>query len=404
MAIFKRGDIYWYGFEFKGERIRESTRQRNKETARTMMAAHRTRLAKGEVGIVDRKAAPRLVDFAPQFSRAIETLCAEKPATVAFYKEKLRRLLAYRDLADLRLDAIDEAVIDGYKQRRSRETSRYGRTLSPASVNRELATLRRLLRLAQESKVLDRVPRIRLLRGERNREFVLSHRLEPKYLEACPQPLRDVATLMLETGVRPGEAVNLPWTDVYLQPAVRAKFGYIAIRGGKSRYAKRNLSLTARAAEMLKARKAASKSSWVFPGDSPDAPILGTSLDHQHEEVRDDTLKWSKEFVVHSLRHTMLTRLGEAGADAFTIMKIAGHSSVTVSQRYVHPTPEGMERAFERLQELNATKAEEAMVQEAKVEAAGAVGASEVPTISTTVKKRRAPKVAQVVEIKRTGP
>jgi len=72
MAIFKRGDIYWYEFEFKGERIRESTRQRNKETARTMMAAHPTRLAKGEVGIVDRKAAPRLVDFAPQFSRAIE--------------------------------------------------------------------------------------------------------------------------------------------------------------------------------------------------------------------------------------------------------------------------------------------------------------------------------------------
>jgi hypothetical protein len=67
---------------------------------------------------------------------------------------------------------------------------------------------------------------------------------------------------------------------------------------------------------MLTARKAASKSSWVFPGDSPDAPILGTSLDHQHEEVHDDTLKWSKGFVVHSVRHTMLTRLGEAGADA----------------------------------------------------------------------------------------
>jgi len=93
---------------------------------------------------------------------------------VAFYKEKLRRLLAYKDLADLRLDAIDEAVIDGYKQRRSRQDSRYGRTLSPASVNRELATLRRLLRLAQEWKVIDRVPRIRLLRGERNREFKLA--------------------------------------------------------------------------------------------------------------------------------------------------------------------------------------------------------------------------------------
>jgi len=36
--------------------------------------------------------------------------------------------------------------------------------------------------------------------------------------------------------------------------------------------------------------------------------------------------------------------------DAFTIMRIAGHSSITVSQRYVHPSPEAVERAFERLQ------------------------------------------------------
>jgi hypothetical protein len=40
--------------------------------------------------------------------------------------------------------------------------------------------------------------------------------------------------------------------------------------------------------------------------------------------------------------HTMLTRLGETGTDAFTIMKLAGHSSVTVSQRYVHPMLEAV--------------------------------------------------------------
>src|ERR1051326_6801880 len=104
----------------------------------------------------------------------------------------------------------------------------------------------------------------------------------------------------------------------------------------------------------------------VFSGDKPDAPILG--IGHQHDNVR-TTLKLPADFVIHSLRHTMLTRLGEAGADAFTIMKIAGHSSVTVSRRYVHPTPEGMERAFERLEELNAGKYETAEA-EAKAEAA----------------------------------
>ena len=60
-------------------------------------------------------------------------------------------------------------------------------------------------------------------------------------------------------------------------------------------------------------------------------------------------LKLPADFVIHSLRHTMLTRLGEAGAGAFTIMRIAGHSHVTVSQRYVHSSPESLEPAFERL-------------------------------------------------------
>jgi len=64
--------------------------------------------------------------------------------------------------------------------------------------------------------------------------------------------------------------------------------------------------------------------------------MLVTSLDHQHSKVR-ELLKMPEDFVVHSLRNTMLTRLGLLGVDAFTIMKIAGHSSITISQRYVHP-------------------------------------------------------------------
>ena len=68
-----------------------------------------------------------------------------------------------------------------------------------------------------------------------------------------------------------------------------------------------------------------------------------------HGSVRSGS---STRIVIHSLRHTKLTRLGEAGADAITITKIAGHSSVTVSQRYVHPSPEAVERAFERLESL----------------------------------------------------
>jgi hypothetical protein len=49
---------------------------------------------------------------------------------------------------------------------------------------------------------------------------------------------------------------------------------------------------------------------------------------------------------VYCLRHTALTRLAEAGVDAFTLARIAGYSSITITQRYCHPQADAIERAF----------------------------------------------------------
>ena len=364
MAIFKRGNVYWFHFMWNGEHVQKSTKQGNARKARQIESAHRTKLAMGEVGIEERKPAPKLKDFAPKFRAAIETRSADKPETVKFYKSKLDRLLEFEPLASAPLDRIDEALIERYVQHRSKQYVRQqGRKvtpakannrrkqIAPATVNRELATLRRLLYLAYEWKVINRVPRTRMLPGERNREFVLSQDDEKDYLDFAPQPLKDVALLVLDTGLRVGEAVALEWPDIHLDPANGAKFGYIHVRSGKSKNAKRNISLTARVRAMLEARAQQTDSKWVFPGDT-EGPFLATSLNHQQAKLR-EALGLPKDFVIHSLRHTMLTRLGEAGVDAFTIMRIAGHSSVTVSQRYVHPSPEALERAFERLEAFN---------------------------------------------------
>jgi len=157
--------------------------------------------------------------------------------------------------------------------------------------------------------------------------------------------------LILDTGLRIGEAVELEWRDVHLEPVNGARFGYLHVRVGKSKNARRNLSLTPRVRTMLEVRSTQTDSPYVFPSETG-RPYLVTSIDHLHSEVR-HTLRLPRDFVIHSLRHTFGTRLGEAGADAFTIMRAMGHSSVTVSQKYVHPTPEAMERAFERLEALN---------------------------------------------------
>jgi integrase len=351
MGVYRRGKVWWYKFNWKGETIRESTTQSNKRTAEQMQAARRTALAKAEVGIKRRERVPRLAEFAPRFAAAIETSCAEKPATVAFYKAKLKVLVNH--FGGRRLDEIEEAEIEQYIQKRAGTKSRRRQPLSPASVNRELATLRRLLRLAQEWKILDRVPRIRLLRGEHQREFVLSHQQEILFLEAAEGrgDLRDVATVLIDAGLRIRECLTLEWTDVRLEPPEGAQHGYLTVRRKNAKNSKsRNVPLTARVVALLRRRNPASGGLVFHRADGQ--PLYQTWLNQQLAELR-ELLKLSKEFVLHSFRHTYGTRLGETGADAFTIMKLMGHSTVTVSQRYVHPSPEAMENAVSRMEAWN---------------------------------------------------
>ncbi len=340
MVIYKRGGVYWFGFTFNGERVQRSTHQRSQRVAEQIQAAYRTELAKGEVGLIQRKRAPILQHFAQRFIDAVQTRSSAKPATVSFYAQKLARLLEYKPLAKARLDHIDEALVEAYVQHRRQK-------VSPASTNRELATLRRLLHLAQEWKVIDRVPRIRLLPGERTRDFILNEDQEHDYLKAAPYPLCDVALLMLDSGLRVGKVVGLQWPDIHLKAPIGAKFGYLEIREGKSPAAARKLPLTGRVRSML--LRLPKVSGWVFTNERMDGPLSRFTLEGQHARTR-KALSLPADFVLHSLRHTFGTRLGEEGVDVFTLMRIMGHSTVEMTKRYVHPTPEIVTRAFERLE------------------------------------------------------
>lgn len=57
--------------------------------------------------------------------------------------------------------------------------------------------------------------------------------------------------------------------------------------------------------------------------------------------------------MLYSLRHTFLTRLGESGCDVWTLARIAGHSSIAISARYVHPSEDAVLAAMERTHSPN---------------------------------------------------
>jgi len=86
---------------------------------------------------------------------------------------------------------------------------------------------------------------------------------------------------------------------------------------------------------------------WVWPANTASGHMEHDTLRVQHKNA----LKESKvrQFVIYSFRHTFLTRLGESGCDVWTLARIAGHSNITISQRYVHPSEDAVLSAMSRL-------------------------------------------------------
>src|ERR1043166_5800981 len=114
MAVYKqkKSNKWWYKFTWNGELIRESTKQTNKRVAEQMEAAHRTALAKGEVGIRDKKPVPTLAEFADrEFLPFVRSTSQEKPNTLRFYENSVKNLNAYTKLANLPLDAITSDIV-----------------------------------------------------------------------------------------------------------------------------------------------------------------------------------------------------------------------------------------------------------------------------------------------------
>ena len=66
-----------------------------------------------------------------------------------------------------------------------------------------------------------------------------------------------------------------------------------------------------------------------------------SSLRKQHtrtfvaKQASKDNLRPVHPFVLYRLRRTFLTQLGESGCDAWTLARIAGHSTISISSRYV---------------------------------------------------------------------
>jgi len=139
---------------WNGEMFRESTRQSNQNVARQMEAAHRASLAKGEVGIREKKTTPTLTEFISQRFEPWAKASTSAKTWLDYYRPGIRTIHAYKPLANLHLNEItSERAADFAAWRRKAG-------LQVSSVNSSLQVLRRIMRLAVEWGVIETAPSV----------------------------------------------------------------------------------------------------------------------------------------------------------------------------------------------------------------------------------------------------
>jgi len=260
--------------------------------------------------------------FAKEFLQYAKT--NTKTGTATFYEGCLDRLLAFAAIADVPLNAITSELASRYARHRQEVAKN-----SIVTVNGDLRTLRRILKISVEWGRLGHAPAIHELPQPRGRDRVLSFREEALYLAQASVNLRDATILAVDTGVRPNsELFPLKWADVELAARPECPHGVVHIRQGKTVNAGRSLPLTPRVREVLQRRKKegeakAKKSAFIFPGAGNSGHIV--SLQHPHE----DAIEGAKldPFEFYCWRHTFGTRAAQSGMDRFSLARLMGHSS-----------------------------------------------------------------------------
>ncbi|HUA97196.1 MAG TPA: site-specific integrase [Terracidiphilus sp.] len=359
MSIYKRGGVYWYTFVFEGKRIQQSTKQGDPSAARTMEAAEKTRLAMGLHGLKERKKIPRFKDAMTAFLKWHEGEHADKPAT--FRRHQISSVALLKYFRDKSLDEIEAGDVEKFKTMRlgqfttarakeGRKTTK--KRIRPATVNRELALVRAIFNHVAKDGVILKNPvgpkndktKAHMLNEQNEQTRVLSYDEEARYLAAATPLLRDVATIILETGMRPEEVYRIEDVNVHLAKDC------LFVPFGKTRAAKRQIRLTARAKEVLTRRMKARRGKYLFPHESdPNRPVPKVNNAHDRA-VKDSGIAHA---VLYSCRHTFATRAVEAGVDLVTLAAILGHSKLAMVLRYAHVSQKHQTEAIAKVEEHN---------------------------------------------------
>jgi integrase len=277
----------------------------------------------------------------------------------------------FKSFMDCSLDEINHWVVEKWRSERLKA----GR--KPATVNRDLITLKAVLSKAIEWEVLELHPlaklkplktdkhsKVRYLTSEEEgglrdaliarsarmrceREQANQWRKERRY-DLYPDLtqlhyadyLEPMVLLAMNTGMRRGELFGLLWCDINFSARVLTVNDSVA-KSGKTRH----IPLSKEAWEVLhKWQQQCGENRLVFPGKNGERFI---HIKKSWGGVLDDAE--IIDFRFHDLRHHFASKLVMAGVDLNTVRELLGHADIQITLRYAHLAPEHKARAVEKL-------------------------------------------------------
>src|SRR5262249_53976850 len=364
-VIYRRGKVWWIKYSVNGRRRRESSKSERDADAIKLLQRRVKEAARDQRRDPVAENRVTMAELFKALESDYEANGRRSSATLAFRLAPLREAFG-QDKAKV----ITAARIARYASDRRPQ----GR--QPATVNRELAALRRAFTIAVEQELLSAaaVPRVKLFAEHNVRQGFLQRPdfdLVVVHLPAC---LQDFARFAYGSGWRKGELATLEWS------AADKDDTRITLRREHSKNGEpRVLPLVGELAEIIARRRQArtyttrtgetALSVYVFHRDG--VPIrdfrgawaaaciaAGFSkpkvrrdgrpvLDRKGQPVMKPTL------IFHDLRRSAVRNLMAAGVDQSVAMRVTGHQTISVFQRYRIVSDDDVRAALGKVQGHN---------------------------------------------------
>lgn len=335
-GIYQRKDSRFWWFDTvlpNGKRLRGSSRTQNRDEAEALLAKLRHEaFQEAYLGVKPKRS----------WQEAVVRYLAMKANLRSI--EDVRRIMRKLDpylgsmmLHDITGDTV-WSVIQGELKKGNK----------PATVNRYLATIRALLRMARDEwQWIDNFPKIRLLSGEVERDRWLTREEANRLISVCPPHLSALVRFALATGCRASEITGLEWNRVDLN---RGTAWLNQTKNGTPR----GVPLNRDAIEVLRElRGHHPRFCFTYKGN----PIgWEVSNDAWHNALRKADIQ---DFRFHDLRHTWASWHRQAGTSCDELKDLGGWKSREMVDRYAKFATDNLTTAAARIE----TKGEENVIQ-----------------------------------------